>query len=225
MSWNELSEWWTGEVVADPAYEEVVTPLLLEVFEPEAGAVYLDVGCGEGRVMRTIKNLGSRPVGYELVLELARSAAAVGPTVVGSLPVLSSFRTDSFDGAYCVLVLEHIDDLPAFFSAVADVVRPDGSFSLVINHPIWTAPGSTPITDDTDGEVFWRSGDYFGSGYTDEPAGDSVIRFHHHSMADLLNAASDSDWYLEAMIERPHHEFEDQAGIPRLLACRWRLLR
>jgi hypothetical protein len=40
-------------------------------------------------------------------------------------------------------------------------------------------------------------------------------------MAMLLNAAADVDWHLEQMIEQPHHEFEEQAGIARLLACRW----
>jgi len=43
-------------------------------------------------------------------------------------------------------------------------------------------------------------------------------------MASLLNAAADAGWSLEEMVEQPHHNYEDQTGIPRLLACRWRLL-
>jgi hypothetical protein len=43
-------------------------------------------------------------------------------------------------------------------------------------------------------------------------------------MADLLNAASAAGWSLEEMVEKPHHDLADQPGIPRLLACRWRLL-
>jgi hypothetical protein len=97
-------------------------------------------------------------------------------------------------------------------------------FGLVINHPTWTAPGSTPITDD-DGEVLWRSGDYFGQGgHTDEPAGDRKVTFYHRTTAQLLNDAAEAGWSLEKMIEVPHHEFEDQSGIPRLMACRWQLL-
>ena len=42
-------------------------------------------------------------------------------------------------------------------------------------------------------------------------------------MSVLLNGAADAGWSLEQMIERPHHEFYDQIGIPRLLACRWGL--
>jgi SAM-dependent methyltransferase len=174
--------------------------------------------------MRTLQSTGSEAIGVELSRDLAQHAAKVGPTVVANLPVLSFLEDDSSDGAYCVLVLEHIVDVATLFKEIARVVRPNGVFALVANHPIWTAPGSTPITDDTDGEVFWRSGDYFSSGFTDEPAGEGTIRFHHRSMAELLNVAATSGWTLEKMVEQPHHEFKDQAGIPRLLACRWRLV-
>jgi hypothetical protein len=93
---------------------------------------------------------------------------------------------------------------------------------LVINHPVWTAPDSTPITDD-DGETLWRPGEYFSNGTTEIPAGENTVTFYHRSMADIMNAASAAGWGLEHMVEQPHHEFEDQSGIPRLLACRWRL--
>jgi hypothetical protein len=52
LSWTDLTSWWLDEIATDPAYEEVVTPLLLDVLEPQAGKLYLDLGCGEGRVMR-----------------------------------------------------------------------------------------------------------------------------------------------------------------------------
>ncbi len=224
MSWNDLSEWWLKEIADDRSYEDLVTPLLLEVLNIEPGSVYLDLGCGDGRVMRTVGEHHGRTIGVELSPGLAAHAAKVSPTVIGRLPDLAFLQSDGVDAAYCALALEHIPDLGVFFQSLARVVKPGGIFSLVINHPIWTAPGSTPITDDTDGEVFWRSGDYFGNGYTDERAGNSTIRFHHRSMAGLVNAAADAGWSLEMMVERPHHEIVDQAGIPRLLACRWRLV-
>ena len=39
-----------------------------------------------------------------------------------------------------------------------------------------------------------------------------------------LNAAADAGWALQRLIELPHHEYEDQVGIPRLMASRWSLL-
>lgn len=220
MSWSELSDWWLAELASDSAYEEVVTPLLLDVFSPDIGQRYLDLGSGEGRLISAVTERGSTVHGVEVNERLAVYSGAV--VAIAALPDLNFLRPDSYDGAYCVLVLEHIDDHEAFFSAVARVVKSDGVLAVVMNHPTWTAPRSTPITD-SDGEVLWRPGEYFSLGKTEEPAGSSSVAFHHRPMGALLSAAASSGWALEQMVEKPHHEIEGQGGIPRLLACRWRL--
>lgn len=220
MSWSDLSGWWANEVTSDGAYESVVTPLLLEVFSPVPGALYLDLGSGEGRVVRTISELGASVIGVDLSERLA--AASPSQVVVAEIPPIP-ILADAVDGVYLVLTVEHIGDHLGLFKETSRVTRPRGVMALVVNHPIWTAPGSTPINDE-DGEVLWRPGEYFSSGSTDVPAGEGPVTFHHRTMASLLNAAANAGWSLEQMVEQPHHEFVDQTGIPRLLACRWRLL-
>jgi SAM-dependent methyltransferase len=222
MSWLELSRWWLSEVVDDPAYETVVTPMLLDLLQPAPGRLYLDLGSGEGRVMRSVTESGASAHGVELNPDLARHSARVGATVVGELPDLAFLSDDAYDGAYCVLVLEHIDDHGALFSETARVVRPGGVMTLVMNHPVWTSPGSTPVSD-ADGEVLWRPGSYFSNGIVEEPAGEGRVVFHHRTMAEVLNAAADAGWALQRVIEAPHHEWESQAGIPRLLGVGWAL--
>lgn len=217
LSWTSLTEWWLAEVEQDPAYAEVVTPLLFDVLQPEEGALYLDLGCGEGRVMRAVAESGATVHGLDINPELARHAAPAMAGDVLQVPV----RSDSYDGVYSVLTLEHIADHEVFLAEAARITRADGVLAVVINHPVWTAPGSTPISD-SDGEVLWRPGDYFSNGTSEIAAGEGTIVFHHRSMADLLSAAASAGWSLEQMYEQPHHEYEDQAGIPRLLACRWR---
>ncbi|MGH8914059.1 MAG: class I SAM-dependent methyltransferase [Acidimicrobiia bacterium] len=222
MSWSELSDWWVSEVADDPAYETVVTPMLLDVLRPEEGKAYLDLGSGEGRVIRAVTAIGASAHGVELNQTLARRSAEAGPTIVGELPGLDFLGDDSYDGAYCVLVLEHLEDHQRLFIESARVVRIGGVMALVMNHPIWTAPDSTPISD-SDGETLWRPGAYFSTGTVDEAAGEGRIVFHHRTTAELLNAAADAGWSLQHMVEAPHHELEDQVGIPRLLGARWRL--
>lgn len=218
MSWSELTEWWLAEVSGDPAYEEIVTPLLLEILKPEPGHCYLDLGCGEGRMMRRLSAMGAAVHGVDINEELAVRAGSSVVADVLSLPM----RDETYDGLYTVLTLEHVEDHGSFFAESARVTKPGGVLVLVANHPSWTAPNSTPISD-TDGEVLWRPGEYFNRGSSQVPAGEGSVTFHHRSMSDLLNAAADAGWSLDHLIERPHHEFEGQAGIPRLLACRWRL--
>jgi SAM-dependent methyltransferase len=223
MAWSELSDWWLTEIVEDRAYETVVDPMLLDVVRPEPGRTYLDLGCGEGRVMRAVRESGAVVHGVELNPALARRAADSGPVVVGRLPDLGFLRDDSYDGAFCVLALEHIEDEGRFLAEAARAVRTGGVLGLVMNHPYRTAPGATPITD-LDGETLWRPGNYFSRGATLEPAGESVVLFHHRNTSTILESAAGAGWSLERFVEAPHHELPDQVEIPRLLACRWRLL-
>lgn len=219
MSWTSLTEWWLSEIGNDPVYSEVLTPLLVQVLSPEPDGTYLDIGCGEGRVMRAVAGHDATVHGLDINPDLARQAEKAVVADLLAIPM----RNDTYDGVYSVLTLEHVPDHRRFFAEAARVTKQGGVLALVVNHPVWTAPDSTPISD-ADGEVLWRPGEYFSSGSSEVPAGESSVVFHHRSMADLLNAASDAGWRLEHMIEQPHHQFEDQAGIPRLLACRWRLL-
>jgi SAM-dependent methyltransferase len=221
MSWSELGEWWLDELASDPAYEEVITPLLLDVMVVVPGERYLDLGAGEGRVASEVSRLGGEVVALDV------NGALLGlthlPSVIGLLPVLP-FTDDSFDGAYATLVLEHLSEIDELIHEVARVVRVGGTLAVVMNHPVWTAPGSTPIEDDY-GEVLWRPGEYFAPGQTAVPAGEREVVFHHRPLADLLEPAAAGGWSLERFVERPHHDQAADPGMSRLLACRWRLLR
>lgn len=193
--------------------------MLLDILSVSQDATYLELGCGEGRVMRALRARGARVHAVEINDELAGHTWGVAVARLPAIPM----RSAAYDGVYSVLTLEHIEDHVTFFSEAARVTKPSGIFALVMNHPVWTAPASTPISD-SDGEVLWRPGDYFSSGTSEIPAGGDTVIFHHRSISELLNAAASAGWSLERMVERPHHEHEDQAGIPRLLACRWQRL-
>ncbi|MEX0864417.1 MAG: class I SAM-dependent methyltransferase [Acidimicrobiia bacterium] len=219
MPWVDLGEWWLEEIIDDPAYESVVTPLLIEILHPAPGLLYLDLGCGEGRVMRAVAATSARVIGLDLNERLARLAP---PSLVARLPTIP-FATDALDGAFAVLVLEHVEDHQGLFGETARVTRVGGTFTVVMNHPVWTATGSTPIGD-SDGEMLWRPGDYFTAGSTEVESRGQTVTFHHRSMSDLLNAAADAGWSLEQMVERPHHDTGALPAVPRLLACQWRLM-
>jgi SAM-dependent methyltransferase len=229
MTWAGLSDWWIDEVNHDPAYEEIVTPLLLELLKPVSGHHLLDIGCGDGRIMADVAKAGAIPIGIDSEHSLLRRAAPHGSVARVSLPSMAPIASDSVDGAYICLVLEHIDDHDALLSEAARVVRDSGNLVLVINHPIFTAPDSAPIHD-SDGETLWRPGQYFEAGWTDEPAGGGSIRFHHRSMAELVNSAANAGWSLEVMREVGLTDQQlllnpglaGQEHIPRLLGVRWR---
>jgi len=230
LSWgDELAAWWLQEIASDPAYGDEVMPLALDILQPESGRRYLDLGCGEGRLMRAIGGAGAAVFGCDISGRLARLASRLGPSVVCRLPDLGWVKAGSFDGAYAVLVLEHIGDAAAFFDGVGSVVRGGGVLALVVNHPAFTAPGSGPVVDSMDGEVTWRWGEYLEHGSTEEPAGKNQVVFYHRPLDWLLNTAADAGWGLNRLVERgiaPERADRDplldrQRHVPRLLGVRW----
>ena len=108
------------------------------------------------------------------------------------------------------------------------VFRGGGTLVVVMNHPAYTPSGAGPVIDPTDGEVYWRWGDYTEEGAGDEPAGDGSITFHHRPLGTVLTTAADAGWVLERVVERPATGealaalIGDQRHIPRLLGVRWR---
>ncbi len=216
MTWDgAAAEWWASEVVADAAYSRDVDPLLEELLPPSPG-VLVDLGCGTGRL------LTPRRVGVDSSVDLL--GAAQGSVVAGELQRLP-FGDASFAGAYAVLVWEHLAETGPAFAEAKRVVKPSGFLVMILNHPLFTAPGSGPFLDD-DGEALWRFGGYLTPGHSDEPAGDGSVRFHHHPLGDLLGGAADAGWVLERLVERPSGDEADpllraQAGVPRLLGVRW----
>ena len=113
-----------AEVEADLAYEALVTPILFNVLEPVSGHLHFDLGAGEGRVMRAVKDRGVAVHGLDINPELAARSSDRGPAMVGEIPGLGFTSPGSCDGAYCVLVLEHIKDHVGFFWWIANNVRP-----------------------------------------------------------------------------------------------------
>ncbi len=89
--------------------------MVLDLLDPATGRTYLDAGCGDGRVMRSVGAVGARVIGCDVNLELLQLARAEGPVVGCRLPGLDWIRPASVDGAYASLVVEHLVDLEPFF--------------------------------------------------------------------------------------------------------------
>ena len=222
------SNWWLAEVANDPTYEEEVLPLLIDMLEPRPEHRYLDLGCGEGQGMRAVAKRGATVFGCDLDAVLLGYAS--GGVVQARLPELAWLVDGAVDGAYLVLVLEHLADHRRMFAAARRVVKPGGILVVVANHPAFTAPGAGPLVDPGDGEVTWRWGRYLEAGTSVEPAGSFNLTMHHRPLGELLTSATASGWALSRLVERgPGQAARErdpllaaQASIPRLLGLRFR---
>jgi SAM-dependent methyltransferase len=106
---------------------------------PSAAAV-LDVGCGNGRYLSTLRERGhTGPLaGLDYSPGMALVARAFAPTAVGDAQALP-VRDGVADVAICAHMLYHVPDLPRAVGELRRVLRPGGSAVVVTNGPNHTA--------------------------------------------------------------------------------------
>ena len=227
-NWDDIAEWWRGEVADDPVYLEDIAPMLRRlVGSPTSGV--LELGCGDGQWLRWLGPPFRHVFGCDRSGDLLSSVVGSYPVAVCDLPSLAWLREGSIGTAFSVFVLDLIEDIDTFFSETGRVVVAGGALVVIINHPVFTAPDAGPFMD-PDLDVFWRWGDYLARGASDVPAGDHTVTMYHRSVADVLATAARAGWFLEDAVEAPlgaaaierEPSYRGQEGIPRFLGVRWR---
>jgi len=222
--WDQIAEWWVETVRDDPRDSTDLLELLDELIGG-TGGLTLDLGCGEGQVMR---HLGAPIVGTDISDRLLAVAAEAGPVVRAGLPGLGWVRPESFDRAVCIGVVEMVENHRRLFAEVSTAVKSGGHLLVVMNHPVSTVPDSEPLVDEA-GEILWRWGEYLEPGRLAQQIEGNEIVLYHRSMGALLEAAATAGWRLDRLIERGPSvrtiarfpEYEGQEQIPTILGCRW----
>jgi SAM-dependent methyltransferase len=116
---------------------------------PDAGTTVLDVPCGQGFYLHRYFYVEPMctVVGVELnadVLDRGRRAlAGLGVPLANASIYALPFNAESFDGAICSEVLEHLNDDVAGLREVRRVLRPGGTVAITVpnaNYPFWWDP-------------------------------------------------------------------------------------
>lgn len=132
------------------------TDVLADTVELD-GRDVLDVGCGEGALVRWIRSRGARVVGAECGDEMRRRALAADPE--HALDYVDAggqdlpFDDDSFDVVVYSYSLHHVpvDDMPAALDEARRVLRPSGTLYVV--EPDIDPPETSvayPVVDETE---------------------------------------------------------------------------
>jgi SAM-dependent methyltransferase len=97
----------------------------------------LDVGCGEGRVSRVLKECGYRVTAIDPVEKLVSVAEQVGSAdayrIAGAADL--PFENCRFDLVVAYNVLMDVEDVPAALKEISRVLRSSGTLIISIVHP------------------------------------------------------------------------------------------
>jgi SAM-dependent methyltransferase len=105
---------------------------------PPPGLRTLDVGCGEGRLLRDLRALGHDVVGVDASKTMVAAARDEAPdreihlADAASLP----FENGGFDCAIAFMSLQDIEDYEGAIDEAARVLAPGGRFCMAIVHPL-----------------------------------------------------------------------------------------
>jgi SAM-dependent methyltransferase len=194
-AWDENAEdWvrWARSRECDHAFWHLNLPALLAML-PGPSEMTVDVGCGEGRLARALKELGHHVVGVESSPVLAQTAKQADPSFEVHMAdaVAMPLPNDVADLAIASLSLMNMDDMPGVVGEIARVLRPEGRLCFSVLHPIntWGDAGAG----------------YFETvRYTEELERDGArMTLHdtHRPLGDYFAALQDAGFIVERVVE------------------------
>lgn len=195
-AWDEnAADWvrWARSPELDHAFWHLNLPTLINLL-PVPRGLTLDVGCGEGRVARALKERGYRMVGVESSPALVEAAQDADKSFDVHLADAAQmpFPDGHFDLVVASLSLMNMDEMPRVVSEIARVLRPTGRFCFSILHSInsWCDAG----------EVSYFHTVRYSEELTRRDAR-MTLNDTHRPLSDYFRALEDAGFLTERIVE------------------------
>ena len=229
--WDQNSSWWAEHYATryDADYEDVILPFVKDALS--GFRKIIDIGGGEGRLSRClIEQNGSEVVStdFSLFQLIASKGQEPSPNHVQAEVARLPFVDGVFDAAVTCLVLEHVLEFLEAVEEISRVIRSDGRFVLVLNHPAMQTPESGLIFDHVaePPTKYWRISDYLlESSHFAEVDKEIFLPFEHRPISKYINTLIESGFTIERFYEptlseqliEDNPELDSIRFIPRLL--------
>lgn len=189
--WESSSQAWLNRMpeTGDFAREFILDKPMLERAVKAKPTNMLDIGCGDGRFCRMLKQYGVQRTGIDPVqnfVDFARQRDPEGQYDNGfaeSLP----YTDGEFDLAVFYLILIDIDDMQQAISEAARVLRPNGTLLIANLTSFSTANGSLGWITSTDGDPFFPIVNYHEPRRDWFEWGGLRIRNWHRPLSDYMS--------------------------------------
>lgn len=138
--YDAFAEAYVAESESSLLHAYYVRPAVLDLAGNMAGRRVLDVGCGAGPLLESLRDRGAEVTGVEpsaKMLELARQRLGEDTALyqAGLGPAPLPFPDGSFDDAVACLVLHYLEDWKAPLGELRRVLVPGGRLFVVVDHP------------------------------------------------------------------------------------------
>lgn len=159
-SWRKNARPWV-EAVRGSQIESrhlVTDKAVLAAITDQSPRSLLDVGCGEGWLVRAAEGLGIDSYGIDVVPELIEAAKTAGPGTFEAMAyeqMPSQHWDREFDVVVCNFSLLGNESVSVVVDAVHSILSPSGTFVVQTVHPV-VACGDHPYEDG------WRDGSWVG---------------------------------------------------------------
>ncbi len=216
--WNESAQAWLEFVDGtDPNREFVLDPAMVRLVGDVGGKKVLDVGCGEGRFCRKLREVGAVTTGIDptpALLAAARSRDQAGEYIEGvaeSLP----FPDGTFDVVVSYVVLLDVPDYRAAIDEMARVLKPGGRLAYANLNSVSSTAIKGWAKGANDELLYMPVDNYtFEWGAVVGWRGISIVNYHR-PMGDYMDAFLGAGFRLERFLE-PIPSPEQIAAHPRL---------
>jgi ubiquinone/menaquinone biosynthesis C-methylase UbiE len=204
-SWDLCAKEWI-DWVRDPGRQDTYWWFHRDRFlslVPPAGRLTLDIGCGEGRVDRDLRQQGHRVLEVDSSLIMCQAAAHHfedhTPVIVGDaarLPVAD----ESADCAIAFMSLQNFDDMPGAVREIARVLADGHTLALAIANPMYAPP--SPGSPDG---AFVVNRPYVPPDLRDMQVGEpTTLHEKHWPLQTYTDALAQADFAIERLLEVTH---------------------
>lgn len=175
-SWGNVAEWYDRHLKGnnDTYHTKIIFPNLLRILGDIKGKKILDLGCGQGMFSELLRDNGAIVTGIDAGKELINIAEENSKRTnekktnkvtyyTTSAEDLFMLKHATFDIVVCVLALQNIEYLQKTFDEVKRVLKVNGTFIFVLNHPSFRIPKESSWGIDTTHEVQYRRIDAYMS--------------------------------------------------------------
>jgi ubiquinone/menaquinone biosynthesis C-methylase UbiE len=215
-SWGNVADWYDEHLSGDDTYHaKVIAPNLMRVLDLDKKMKVLDLGCGNGYFSRMIASSGASVIGLDVAEPLIKKARADirgVEFIVADAANIPEQVDNKFDAIVCVLALQNMEHLDKVFKECARLLKKEGRFIFVLNHPAFRIPKKSSWGWDEERKVQYRRLDGYLSmarekiDMSPSKQGKETTLSFHRSLQDYSKALANAGLAIRKMEEWISHK-------------------